>query len=68
MIGAGAVVTKDVPDFACMVGIGKAYILDLKNRGKLDFDKNNEVMDSAGSKYRLLINENIKIEERVVEA
>ena len=67
MIGAGAVVTKSVPDFACMVGNPAKRLYWISKTGeRLDFSNVNGAMDSAGNKYKLLINENN--EERVVEA
>lgn len=54
-IGAGAVVCKDVPDYALLVGNPARQIGWMSEYGcKLIFDQNNEAMCSeSGEKYRL---------------
>jgi UDP-2-acetamido-3-amino-2,3-dideoxy-glucuronate N-acetyltransferase len=62
MIGAGAVVTKDVPDFALVVGSPAKIIGWVSEAGKrLNFDKDGFAFcEKSGKKYRL-------IDGRVVE-
>lgn len=65
MIGAGAVVTKDVPDFACMVGNpAKRNYWISKTGERMNFNSDNEAADTKGNKYKLITN---NTEERVVE-
>ena len=54
MIGAGAVVTKSVPDFALVAGNPAKFRYWISKTGeKLLFDENNITEDSSGNKYRL---------------
>ncbi|MEO8398325.1 MAG: N-acetyltransferase [Ignavibacteriaceae bacterium] len=55
MVGAGAVVTKDIPDFALVVGNPAKIIGWYSEAGKkLDFSKNNEdFCEKSGKKYKL---------------
>ena len=59
-IGAGTVVTKDVPDFALMVGAPAKQLGWMSRYGhRLHFDENNiAVCPESGEKYKLT-NENI---------
>lgn len=53
-VGAGAVVTKDIPDFALVVGVPAKQIGWLGISGnRLNFNKNGIAMDTDGKKYIL---------------
>jgi len=67
MVGAGSVVTKDVPDYALVVGSPAKFRYWIsKNGEKLVFNSGNYAKDSTGNGYKLTNNpENFK--EYVVE-
>jgi len=56
MVGAGAVVTKEVPDFALVIGNPAKFKYWISKTGdKLNFDTNDETTDNNGIKYKLEI-------------
>lgn len=59
LIGAGAVINKDVKDYALMVGVPACQIGWVSKAGnRLIFDEKNEAIDEFdGSKYKLLDDE-----------
>jgi acetyltransferase-like isoleucine patch superfamily enzyme len=68
MVGAGAVVTKDIPDFACVVGNPAKVLYWISKTGeKLIFNSNNEAADSSGNRYKLDTYPDNESSERVIE-
>jgi acetyltransferase-like isoleucine patch superfamily enzyme len=68
MIGAGAVVTKNIPDFACVVGNPAKFLYWVSRTGeKLDFSNKKEAKDSSGNTYKLISDPEDKKSEKVVE-
>ena len=67
-VGAGAVVTKDIPDFACVIGNPAKLIYWISKTGeKLNLNKSKEAIDSSGNKYRLITDPENKKNDKVVE-
>jgi acetyltransferase-like isoleucine patch superfamily enzyme len=55
MVGAGAVVTKNVPDFALVLGNPAKFRYWISKTGeKLVFNSDNLAQDSKGNKYKLI--------------
>jgi acetyltransferase-like isoleucine patch superfamily enzyme len=60
MIGAGAVVTKSVPDFALVTGNPAKFRYWIAKTGeKLIFNENNIASDSENNKYQLILNKEL---------
>ena len=69
LVGAGSVVTQDVPDFALVYGVpAKIRGWVSKNGYKLEFDGNGEATDeSDGSRYRLSGRKVVMVSENTEE-
>ncbi|MBE2217860.1 MAG: N-acetyltransferase [Ignavibacteria bacterium] len=69
LVGAGAVVTKSIPDFALVTGNPARFRYWVSRTGeKLQFDANNCAVDSENNKYKLLKATDPKETDRVIEA
>lgn len=69
LVGAGAVVTKSIPDFALVTGNPARFRYWVSKTGeKLQFDENNNAVDSENNKYKLIKAATPKEIDRVIEA
>lgn len=69
LVGAGAVVTKSIPDFALVTGNPARFRYWVSKTGeKLQFDDNNIAVDSENNKYKLIKAASPKEIDRVIEA
>ena len=69
LVGAGAVVTKSIPDFALVTGNPARFRYWVSKTGeKLQFDDNNTAVDSENNKYKLINAASPKEIDRVIEA
>lgn len=69
LVGAGAVVTKSIPDFALVTGNPARFRYWVSKTGeKLQFDENNNAVDSEGNRYKLIKSATPKEIDRVIEA
>lgn len=69
LVGAGAVVTKSIPDFALVTGNPARFRYWVSKTGeKLQFDDNNTAIDSDNNKYKLIKAASPKEIDRVIEA
>lgn len=64
-IAAGSVVTKDVPDYAMMVGVPARIVGWVSEAGvRMNFDENNEFKcEKSNKKYRFINNKVVEISE-----
>ncbi len=64
LVGAGSVVTKDVPDYALVVGNPAKVVGYMCNCGiKLSFEHNEAVCPTCGKKYTIIENKVVEIKE-----
>ncbi len=69
LVGAGAVVTKSIPDFALVTGNPARFRYWVSKTGeKLQFDNDNNAVDSDNNKYKLIKAATPKEIDRVIEA
>jgi acetyltransferase-like isoleucine patch superfamily enzyme len=54
MVGAGGVITKDVPDFALVIGNPAKFFYWISKTGEKLIFKDNIAEDSTGNKYKLI--------------
>ncbi|MCI0449571.1 MAG: N-acetyltransferase [Chlorobi bacterium] len=68
MVGAGAVVTKSIPDFALVTGNpARVKYWISKKGGKLNFNKEGIASDNSGNKYKLHNNKEDQSKSYVTE-
>jgi UDP-2-acetamido-3-amino-2,3-dideoxy-glucuronate N-acetyltransferase len=69
MVGAGAVVTKSVPDFALVAGNpARVKYWVSKTGDKLNFSADGTAADSSGNKYKLVEDKSDSTKNYVTEA
>jgi acetyltransferase-like isoleucine patch superfamily enzyme len=68
MVGAGAVVTKSIPDFALVAGSPARIKYWISKKGeKLNFNSEGIASDKSGNKYKLHANKEDESKSRVAE-